>query len=239
MPNGDHLSELNKKRRKNYVVQKFGKLTVLSDDGMNNKSHAYKCLCDCGNIRGNVNGYELKRGHINSCGCSYPKGHFKPGKTKEEYHEHVKRCLLEKRNIVGECWEWTAQLDDKGYGRRTFTIDGKKAKRPVHQTAYRLWKGEISKGLHVCHTCDNPKCFNPDHLWLGTAKDNLQDMIAKGRSTIRKGQDGGKSKLKNEDVLEIRKMYSEGVSMASMGRKYNVTTACIDSICKRKNWKHI
>jgi hypothetical protein len=186
MPKGSHLAELNKSRRKNYIGQKFGKLTVLEDDGMINKSYAYKCLCDCGNIRLRVNGYELKRGVINSCGCSFPSGHCRPCETQEEYFEHVKKELLSKRNIVEDCWEFTGQIDAKGYGRRTFTIDGKKSKKPVSQIAYILWKGEIPEGLFVCHKCDNRKCFNPDHLWTGTCKQNLEDMAKKGRG--RKGK---------------------------------------------------
>jgi|SRR6185503_9585571 len=239
MPKGSHLAELNKSRRKNYVGQKFGKLTVLEDDGIVNKGYAYKCLCECGNIRRNVNGYELKRGVINSCGCAYPKGHKRPCKTKEEYYEHVKKELLTKRNVVGECWEFTGQIDNKGYGRRTFTIEGKKSKRPVHQIAYRLWKGDIIKDFYVCHTCDNRKCFNPDHLWVGTTKENLQDMRVKGRSNERKGENHPKAKLTKNDVLDIRKDYENGISMASMARKYSVSTVAIDYICKRKNWKHI
>jgi len=239
MPKGSHLAELNKSRRKNYVGQKFGKLTVIEADGMINKGYAYKCLCDCGNIRHQVNGYELKRGRINSCGCSFPQGHFKPRKSDEEYFEHVKKELLSKRNIVKECWEWTGQIDYKGYGRRTITIDGKKQKKPVHQTAYRLWKGTISKGLCVCHTCDNRKCFNPDHLWLGTQKDNLQDMSLKGRGVDHKGENHPRAKLKEKDVLIIRKMYSEGKKVNEISKLFSHQYNTIWYIVKRKNWKHI
>lgn len=239
MPMKPHLIEYHEKRKKEAIGKKYGKLTILEEDGRKNKLIAYKCLCECGNIRRNVNGYELKRGVINSCGCSYPKGHCRPCKTNEEYYDHVKKELLSKRNITGNCWEFTGQLDRNGYGRRTFTINGKKAKRPVHQTAYRLWKGEIPEKYHVCHSCDNPKCFNPDHLWIGTAKDNLQDMIKKGRASRLKGENAGRAKLKEKDVLDIRRMYIEGKRLSDMAKIYNVTSTSILYICNRKNWKHI
>lgn len=239
MPKGSHLKELNKKRRKNYVGQKFCKLTVLEDDGMVNKGHAYKCLCECGNIRRQVNGYELKRGVINSCGCDFPAGHFRERKSDEEYFEHVKRELISKRNIVNDCWEFTGQIDRKGYGRRTFTIKGKKQKKPVHQIAYILWKGEIPKNLFVCHSCDNRKCFNPDHLWVGTQKENLQDMTSKGRGVDHKGENHPKTKFKKKDILEIRKMYSEGKKVSEISKLYNQEYNTVWCIVKHKNWKHI
>lgn len=239
MPKGIHLKELNKSRRKNYIGQKFGKLTVIEDDGMINNGHAYKCICDCGKIRRYVNGYELKRGIINSCGCDFPKGHFRPRKSDEEYFEHVKKELVSKRNIINGCWEFIGQIDRNGYGRRTFTIKGKKQKKPVHQIAYLLWKGEIPEKMFVCHTCDNRKCFNPEHLWIGTCKDNLQDMKNKGRCVNHKGENHPRAKLTEIDVLDIRSLYQEGICMADISRKYKVTSSAIDYICKRKNWKHI
>ncbi|MDO7847580.1 HNH endonuclease [Hymenobacter sp. M29] len=77
------------------------------------------------------------------------------------------------------CWEWTGYKNPKGYGYLMV-----KAGKPTgaHRFSYELHKGPIPKGLFVCHTCDNPVCSNPDHLFLGTVKDNTQDMVKKGRS---------------------------------------------------------
>lgn len=75
------------------------------------------------------------------------------------------------------CWLWTASKNRQGYGY--FRFDGKMMK--AHRMAWLLVHGEIPEGMLVCHTCDNPSCVNPEHLWLGTNQDNQNDMNAKGR----------------------------------------------------------
>lgn len=76
------------------------------------------------------------------------------------------------------CIEWTGSVAGYGYGVLSFY----KRNYYVHRLAYRLFIGKIPNHLMVCHRCDNPRCFNPEHLFLGTAKDNVQDMIKKGRA---------------------------------------------------------
>lgn len=85
--------------------------------------------------------------------------------------------LLERKNIVNGCWEFTGALNRSDYG--VIGYQGKVVF--THRLAYQELVGEIPEGLFVCHKCDNPKCFNPDHLFLGTALDNTRDMIQKGR----------------------------------------------------------
>jgi|SRR5882672_1683595 len=89
----------------------------------------------------------------------------------------LKERLLSKRIIVGTCWMWSGQKNNMGYGVIGLGHD-KMSK--VHRVAYEVFKGSLVKPL-VCHSCDHPACFNPDHLWNGTQKDNLQDMTRKGR----------------------------------------------------------
>lgn len=96
------------------------------------------------------------------------------GKVAGDHKERFWKYVDKKK---GDCWEWTGVLTTSGYGK--FEIDGKTlvASRVVYE-----WEcGIIPEGMFVCHTCDNPKCVRPEHLWVGTAKDNNLDCINKGR----------------------------------------------------------
>lgn len=94
---------------------------------------------------------------------------------KEELREYLlARCIKNKNG----CWEWTLSRA-QGYGK----FMNKQRKRVMaHRESYKAFIGEIPKGLLVCHSCDNRLCINPDHLFLGTYKDNMDDMVKKGRN---------------------------------------------------------
>jgi hypothetical protein len=82
-----------------------------------------------------------------------------------------------------DCWEWAACKSKSGYGKFSLGPRGSERHFRAHRFSYELHKGPITKDMYVCHTCDNQGCVNPEHLWLGTAKDNLMDMSYKGRSS--------------------------------------------------------
>ena len=113
---------------------------------------------------------------------------------------------LEKNGIIKEngCIEWAKQRDTDGYGR----ISIKNYPHMVHRVAYEIYIGPIPPGMLVCHKCDNPSCFNHAHLFLGTGKENLQDMVSKGRKP--KGENAVNAKLTEEQVREIKIRVSKG-----------------------------
>jgi anti-sigma28 factor (negative regulator of flagellin synthesis) len=107
-----------------------------------------------------------------------------------------------------------------------------------------LFKGEIPEGLYICHHCDNRKCIAPHHLFLGTAKENMQDAKNKGRLEhikllSAKGINNGNAKLDNEKVKEIRKEISDGVKCTVISRKYKVSSSVIYGIRDGRGWKHV
>lgn len=134
------------------------------------------------------------------------------------------------------CWQWTASTCSGGYG--TFNLNGKTV--GSHRVSYLLHKGDIPKGLDICHTCDNVKCVNPDHLFLGTHRDNMQDMILKKRGHKARGSAHSQTSLTDKEVLEIRYLYStSSYTMLELGSKFRVSKATIHRIVRRIYWTHI
>ena len=154
----------------------------------------------------------------------------------------IEKRFWDKVNILtsDECWNWLAADRGNGYGAFKFrdTIWG------AHRVAWTFTNGEIPKGLLVCHSCDNRGCCNPNHLFLGTYKDNVADMINKGRGSIpqpnNKGELHSQNILTNEDVLEIRRRYFSGnTTYRKLGKEFNVDHSQIGHIIKGRAWTHI
>lgn len=136
----------------------------------------------------------------------------------------------------GGCWNWGAYKDKLGYGHFW------PVHRPgvlAHRFSWEIHNGPIPDGLFVCHKCDNPPCVNPDHLFLGSAKDNSQDMVAKGRAgRVDPEKNGGGGKLKRRDVREIRDLWSV-MSRQQLADLYHVTHGMIGHIVKNRVWKGV
>ena len=153
------------------------------------------------------------------------------------------RCRLlgsiEKKN---GCWEWMEPTHPNGYGYTTCYETNKR--EHVHRVSFRLFRGDIPEGLYVCHKCDNRKCIAPDHLFLGTAQENMLDAKSKGRMEhvklmACKGEKNPNSKLDDEKVRCIRKEISEGIKCTVIARKYGVRSTLIYYIRDGKAWKHL
>jgi hypothetical protein len=117
-----------------------------------------------------------------------------------------------------ECWEWTATRHGQGYGH--FKVAGRVEK--AHRVSYELANGLAGEGTFVCHTCDNPPCVNPGHLFLGTHADNMADMYEKDRGRKASGENHGRAKLTNEQVAEIRGAWPKS-SQRQLAAQYGVS----------------
>ena len=139
--------------------------------------------------------------------------------------------LLLRRTVdeVTQCWNWAGALNEKGYG----LINVNKRARRVHRLAYAAAKGAIPTGLMVCHTCDNPRCFNPDHLFIGTALDNNRDRENKGRGADRHGERHPGVKLSDAEVLEIQHLgVTTTLRHREIAARYGVTRARISQLMR-------
>jgi HNH endonuclease len=139
------------------------------------------------------------------------------------------------------CFEWIGSLDQDGYGITTFTPEKIKKTWKVHRLIYFLLIGEIAEDILVCHACDNPKCFNLNHLFLGTNKDNSQDREEKGRGRTQnqRGEKNHSATLNEVTVLQIRKMFADGTRICELVKIFNLNQPTVSKIVHRKRWIHI
>lgn len=137
------------------------------------------------------------------------------------------------------CWEWTSHLFSNGYGCIN-EYENKKTKCLLaHRVSYSLFNGEIPPNMVVMHTCDNPKCVNPKHLVIGTQKENIHDMINKGRKSISPhyGENNGSSKLTEEKVKSILKLrYENKEKVSNIANVFSVSKALIEKIISGRLW---
>lgn len=134
--------------------------------------------------------------------------------------------------VSGECLLWTGWTDRKGYGRTSYR------KKPwiTHRLAFVLAGGVIPAGLQVMHSCDTPACCNPNHLRTGSNRDNIDDMMAKGRSLH--GARHHRAKLSGEDVKQIR-LVTLDWSHRFLAKLYGVKWRAIQKIRKGQRWRQV
>lgn len=142
----------------------------------------------------------------------------------------VLRKILSNLRKNGECLEYTGSINGNGYGR--VRIGGREGKLiQTHRFVYAKTIGNIPEGIFVCHSCDNPPCCNPDHLFLGTHVVNMADMAKKKRAHRTIGEKSGMCKLTTKQVEAIRKDKRKQIDIA---KEYRVAKSTISMI---KNFK--
>jgi hypothetical protein len=135
------------------------------------------------------------------------------------------------------CWNYGGYTDKKGYGRGYGDLKSILTHRYIYWFYKKrdkiTWENFNKTGLLVCHSCDNPSCNNPDHLWEGTDADNMSDAVNKGRFPCRKGEKNGRSKLTKDQVLEILKSKEK---ITHIARRFNIGWTTIQYIKLGKTW---
>jgi HNH endonuclease len=144
---------------------------------------------------------------------------------------------------LGSCWLWTGAPDTNGYGQLRTGNTLEKA----HRISWEIHFGKPI--LNVCHRCDNPLCVKPAHLFEGTQQDNIADRQAKGRHNrkpgdlrhhVPRGEEMGlATKLRTEQVLEIRRRAATGEQLKAIASDYGIGPQHVGNIVSRKNWTHI
>jgi len=140
---------------------------------------------------------------------------------------------------AGDCWLWLASKNSRGYGR--FAINGHTPRlQRTHRVAWELTYGPIPTGQHILHRCDTPACVRPIHLFVGTHRDNMRDMLTKGRGNKQHGINCGTVRLTDDIVKAVRAAYAEGgISQRALAKQYSVSQACIAAVVRRVSWRHI
>ena len=189
------------------------------------------CACGCGTIIPSFDSRGRPR--------SYCKGHqsrilAKPTPWQKRFSAIWE--TIEKPDVG--CWNWTEKLDRSGYGRMAVRYPNWHEEL-CHRLSWVFHRGLIPTGVMVCHSCDNPSCVRPDHLFLGTAADNMHDMFNKGRRRPRSGETHPKAKLANADVQSIRALLRDGYGLRVIGKRFGVTHKTIMSIRDGHTWKEL
>lgn len=164
--------------------------------------------------------------------------------------EELQRFWAKVKKTSG-CWLWTAALRNKGYGAFCYKQNGRTIQGRAHRFSYEIHKGPIPPGLFVLHKCDTPSCVNPQHLFLGTIQDNVNDMLNKRRH-VPGGthcRDAGKwkrgvahhgAKITAADVKKLRKMHSTGEwTYSKLGAEFSINGSAAYKVVNRLLWRHV
>ncbi len=187
---------------------------------------------------------EAKRGHTcERCGgefLAYPsmKRRFCSRACYDNTERDPVRLFWLKVKKMPGCWLWTGATMRNGYG----VFHARRYRKTVaHRFSWEIHNGPIPEGLFVCHHCDNRNCVRPDHLFVGTNKDNVADMRAKGRGSngVTRGEAHWYAKLTEEKVRLARRLFAQGVTPLQIAQRVAVHRDTIYRVVRRKAWKHV
>lgn len=203
--------------RKDISGKIFGKLTVINHCGydLSLRNSMYLCRCDCGNEK-IINRCSIVNGDSKSCGC------LKRPPAQKKIKENI---LIDENG----CWNWKGKIHPSGY----VDLYGSKA----HRVSYEAFVDKIPDGKLVLHKCDNRKCVNPEHLYIGTHKDNVRDMIDRKRQRFHQGEDHQNSIFTNDQIRKIREDYVKVKNYREVARIHGIKPNRAQRIIKRLVYK--
>ncbi len=156
-----------------------------------------------------------------------------PEETVPRFWSRVNKDGPTQPHMTTQCWVFMGA--GRG-GYSSFSAQNKSI--DAHRFSWQITNGEIPCGMLVCHHCDNRACVRPDHLFLGTYKDNYEDMRSKGRALV--GEKTNSAKLTTEQVLEMRRAYDvDGAVVVALAERYGVVPVTVINIVRRRAWKHL
>lgn len=220
-------------KRHNYAAfigTVFGRLTILSMTRIERTNRpGFLCQCSCGRQH-IVLANAVFRGDTTSCGCVRNEFVKTRGRQLSDPELAKKRLLAryEEDSKTG-CWNWTGPTTRGGYG--AFKMQQKSM--AASRAAMILLRGVDPSGMFVCHTCDNPRCINPDHLFLGTPADNAADRDAKGRT---KSGPSAQQRLTEEQAQFILRSSMRNVDLA---RRFGVSERAICDVRRGRTWRRL
>lgn len=154
-----------------------------------------------------------------------------PAQSSRRRKPLIERLMTHVQQSESGCWTWLGYKNNKGYG---MLLGAGKSLVLAHRASYEVHVSDIPQGLQVLHACDNPACVNPRHLFLGTTKDNIADMVAKGRNA--RGEMQPHAKLSAGDIALIRNSQQKQKEIASI---YKISQGAVSMIQNGKRWSHI
>lgn len=194
---------------------------------MRSKSILVSCRACGKQFRAYVCRRAIGKGTYCSKSCVSSHSHLRP--AAERFWKKVSRT-----DDLFSCWEFRSSTYVGGYG---VFVKSNEERVGAHRFSWELHFGPIPEGLWVLHRCDNPACVRPDHLFLGDHAANMADMAAKGRAM--RGERHNLSKLTEEQVRTIRRLYAAGISQTALARRFDVTQNVVGCVVRRETWKHV
>lgn len=211
-------------KRKALEGKKFLTFTVIKYLG----KKRYICICNCG-IEKKIYKHILLSQKFKSCECQKNKIYL-------EYLDTIRNRIIGSIKISDKsCWEWQKSKSKQGYGQCGFL--GKV--HLAHRISWKVFNGDLYPNILVLHKCDNPSCVNPEHLFLGTDKDNVMDSILKNRFHRAKGEQHHFSKYSTAQIREARLLKEKGLTYRVISEKTGIALKSLSGIINRKAWKSV